>query len=114
VPIVRSLDGRQQLAPFYDLVCTGAYDLDHTMAMAVGGQFNPGAVGRNAWEQFARDIGIGKSLVLRTVRQMAARIPDVLAAQVAAVEASAGRFPRRAQVERTIRRRVRSTVGMLG
>ena len=113
VSILRSLDGRQALAPFYDLVCTGAYDLDHAMAMAIGGQFDPGAISERAWVAFASDIGVGKSLVLRTVKRMAAQIPGVLATQIAAFETANGTLPRRAQLERVIRRRARKAQQLL-
>jgi len=116
VSIVRSPGGRQQLAPFYDLVCSGAYDLERNLAMAVGGRFSPGAIGRNAWDQPARDIGIGigRALVLRTVKQMAAQLAAELPAKIAKVEGHACRLPRQAQVECTIRRRVRSAQGVAG
>ena len=49
VSILRTGENRQDLASFYDLVCTGAYDLDHRMAMSVGGQFDPGAIDKKNW-----------------------------------------------------------------
>lgn len=114
VSIVRSLEGHQGLAPFYDLVCTGTYDLDHHMAMAVGGQFDPGAMSERAWGALAADIGISKSLVFRTVKRMAAQIPEAFATEIVAFELVSGPFPRRAQLERVVRRRVRKTLQLLG
>lgn len=113
VSILRTADGRQGLAPFYDLVCTGAYPLDHRMAMSVGGQFDPGAVDVNNWVQLASDIGIGKSLILSTVERMADDIPDALDEEMAALHDRLGPIPRRQQLERTIKRRVKKTLELL-
>ncbi len=114
VSILRTMEGRHALAPFYDLVCTGAYSFDHRMAMSVGGQFDPGAVNKNNWVQFASDIGIGKSLVLRTVAEMADRVPAVLDEEMTILEDRLGHIPRRQQVEGTIKDRVRRSLELLG
>lgn len=113
VSILRAGDGRQELAPFYDLVCTGAYPFDHRLAMSVGGQFDPGAITKKDWVQLASDIGIGKSLVLRTVRETADRIPDSLDQELAVLYDRLGRVPRRQQLERIVKRRVRKTLRLL-
>lgn len=115
VSILRTGEDRQDLAPFYDLVCTGADDLDPrvAMAMAMGGQFDPGAIEKKNWVRLAKDIGIGKSLVLRTVSEMADRLPDVLDEEVTELQDRLGGFPRRQQLERTVKRRVRKTLALL-
>jgi serine/threonine-protein kinase HipA len=110
ISILRTQKGQHVLAPFYDLVCTGAYPLDHRLAMSVGGQFDPGAVNKNNWVQMASDIGIGKSLVLRNVETMAGRILEVLDGEVKKLRDRLGRVPRREQLERTIRRSVKKTL----
>jgi len=113
VSMLRTRDGHQTLAPFYDLVCTGAYELDHRLSMAVGGEFDPGALTRSRWTAFAADIDIGSSLVLRTLQQMAERLPDVLARELARIKTELGRVPRRQQLERTIKRRTKKAIALL-
>ncbi len=113
VSILRTGENRQDLASFYDLVCTGAYDLDHRMAMSVGGQFDPGAIDKKNWIRLASDIGIGKSLVLSTVSEMADRIPDVLEEELAALHDRLGGLWRRQQIERTVKQRVKKTLILL-
>jgi len=113
VSLLRAGDGRQELAPFYDLVCTGAYPVDHRMAMSVGGQSDPGAITKKNWVQFASDVGIGKSLVLRTVREIADRIPDPLDQELAVLHDRLGRVPRRQQIERIVKLRVKKTLRLL-
>jgi serine/threonine-protein kinase HipA len=114
VSLLRAEAGWQELAPFYDLVCTGAYDLDHRMAMAVGGQFDPGAIGKKNWLQLAKDISIGKTLVLKTVSEMGDRIPGALDEEMAVLGDRIGSIPRRQQLERAVKRRVKKTLSLLG
>lgn len=53
-----------RLAPFYDLVCTRAYQgISNDLAMAVGGQFDPGHLARTHWEQLAEEVGVKANLV---------------------------------------------------
>lgn len=113
ISILRTPDGRQNLAPFYDLVCTGAYALDHRMAMSVGGQFDPGEIAKKNWVQLASEIGIGKSLVLKVVEEMATRVSCILDEKVEALSVRLGGLPRRQQLERTVKRRLKKTLFLL-
>ena len=63
--------------------------------------------------KFAVDVDVGKALVFRTVERLASRIPDVLDEKIAALHAQLGAFPRREQVVRTIKRRVKKTTDLL-
>ncbi len=83
------------------------------MAMSVGGQFDPGAIDKKNWIRLASDIGIGKSLVLSTVSEMADRIPDVLDEELAALHDRLGGLSRRQQIERTVKQRVKKTLILL-
>jgi len=83
------------------------------MAMSVGGQFDPGAIDKKNWVRWASDIGIGKSLVLSTVSEMADRIPDVLDEELAALHDRLGELSRRQQIERTVKQRVKKTLILL-
>ncbi len=66
------------LAPFYDLVCVAAYNLPAEMAMCIGGVFHPRDLQLEAWQQFARDIGMASlKPLLSTLKQMATKIPVV-------------------------------------
>jgi serine/threonine-protein kinase HipA len=65
------------LAPFYDLVCVGVYDLSSDLAMSIGGIFSPRDLSRASWEEFARDIETASPKpILNTVRKMAEIIPE--------------------------------------
>jgi len=65
------------LAPFYDLVCTGVYNLANDMAMSIGGVFNPKDLSLGTWEKFAKDIEEGSSRpVINTIRKMTAKISE--------------------------------------
>jgi serine/threonine-protein kinase HipA len=65
-----------RLAPFYDLLCTGAWpDLAEKLAMKIGGEARPGWLRRRHWERFATDVEIAPKLVLKTVRELAESLP---------------------------------------
>lgn len=56
-----------RLAPFYDLVCTEAYDtLSRRLAQKIGGENRPKSVAPRHWERFARAIDVNPKY-LRTV-----------------------------------------------
>lgn len=64
------------LAPFYDLVCTGIYNLSRQMAMGIGGSYDPREIDTKAWTNFAVQAGIrSPKPVMAALRRMAATIP---------------------------------------
>ncbi len=66
------LDGAIRLAPFYDLVPTRAIaNLNHHLALAVGGERNPGNAGRNQWKSLAAECGISPGVVASMVEGIA-------------------------------------------
>jgi serine/threonine-protein kinase HipA len=65
--------GGGRLAPLYDIVSTNVYDLTPNLAMTIGGEDNPEAVGPDAWRQLARDAGLGGQ-VLAQIREDTERI----------------------------------------
>lgn len=70
---------KYRLAPFYDLVCTRAYDaVDRRSAMAIGKTFDYDALRKQDWWQFAADTQIGLQLVRKTAEEMATRVEDAL------------------------------------
>jgi serine/threonine-protein kinase HipA len=57
-----------RLSPFYDLVATAAYKtIDKHMAMNIGGQNDPGKIGRREWESCARELEVGRSFLIKKV-----------------------------------------------
>lgn len=66
------------LAPFYDLVCTAAYsNIDRTLAMSIGGEFDPRNIVKESWEEFSRQIGdASPKPTLKTLEKMAKEIPS--------------------------------------
>ena len=55
-----------RLAPFYDLVCTAAYEgISPLMAMKIGNQDNPGQICTKDWTTMARDCNVHPRLVFR-------------------------------------------------
>jgi serine/threonine-protein kinase HipA len=68
------------LAPFYDLLSTriyAHYGLAEGLAMKIGGESEPDAIGRLHWELFAAEVGIKPRLVLTRVAELAQKIQVV-------------------------------------
>ena len=69
-----------RLAPFYDIVCTGAYgSLDRHLAMRIGKNADPGHVSAADWAQLSTEIGVGEKYLLDSVREATEHISDNLA-----------------------------------
>lgn len=86
--------GSVSLAPSYDLLCTAVYpDLSEKLAMRIGGENRPAWLRRRHWERFAREVEIGPRLVLDTLAEMAATIPEAAAGIAAEQERAWGRAP---------------------
>ena len=101
-------DGGTHLAPFHNLVPTRAIaNLDHDLALKVGGVGNPGNIGQTHWESLAVQCNVRPavvmSLVQETVESLMANTP--LARE--RFEDLHGRFPALQRVERVVHRQYR-------
>jgi serine/threonine-protein kinase HipA len=94
---------RPRLAPFYDLVCTRVYPgLDRFLAMGIGGQHDPGRVGRLDWQRLASAVDVGPRLVLGEVERLANVMPAAFEEIAAAHQAAHGHSPAIQRIRRTI------------
>ncbi len=92
------LSGSQvRLAPLYDLASSLPYDpIDddsdlRKTAMAIGGARRYGQVSRRHWERFARRTGTDLEPFLSRVGELAAQLPDAVAAALSTLPPSAER-----------------------
>ncbi|HEX4436270.1 MAG TPA: type II toxin-antitoxin system HipA family toxin [Solirubrobacteraceae bacterium] len=70
VSLVHDADG-VRLAPLYDIVSTAAYpELSGELALAIGDEFAPGAIGPAQWSDLAEDFGLNPSQFARARRQL--------------------------------------------
>jgi serine/threonine-protein kinase HipA len=75
------LHGRNgpRLAPFYDLICTRAYErLDRKLAMACGGEYDPDLVSLKNLETLATDIGVTFRFLRSRINGFLDKVPDAL------------------------------------
>ncbi len=97
-----------RLAPFYDLVCTRAIErIDGHLALAVGGERNPGQVTRAHWEAQARACDVRPRFLLGMVGELAARLHEQLPAVREAFAARFGEYPALQRIEQVVRRQLR-------
>jgi len=72
-------DGKVEIAPFYDLVCTLCYEkLDRAMAMSIGAISDPGRIGPGQFDAFALECGFSPRWLRGFVLNMAEKVADVL------------------------------------
>lgn len=106
--------GSWRLAPFYDLVCTRAYPrLGRHLAMSVGGERDPGLVGRAHWDALARAIRVGPRLVHKEVTEMAETIPRLFEDVAAAHVARHGNTPAIALLRGPLKRQCRRSLQLM-
>ncbi|WP_432823711.1 type II toxin-antitoxin system HipA family toxin [Trichloromonas sp.] len=99
------------LAPFYDLVCTGSYNLSRQMAMAIGGAYDPRDINGIAWANFAEQAGIpSPKPVMDTLKRMAAAIPGKAEATANAMIERYGENPIYKQIVQTISQRAEMAI----
>ena len=107
--LVRDPKTGWRLAPFYDLVCTRAWpDLDCRLAMAIGGEADPGRIDHRHWEQCAKDLGARPRFVLGEVRRLVAAIEDALPSVRQRMDADHGPLPMLQQPVAVVREQIRS------
>jgi serine/threonine-protein kinase HipA len=74
------------LTPFYDLMCTRLYPgLSPNFAFAIGGETQPGKMGRAQLEALARAMGVRPAFVLDIADNLAQRLPAAVAQAGAAI-----------------------------
>ncbi|MCK5842136.1 MAG: type II toxin-antitoxin system HipA family toxin [Candidatus Sabulitectum sp.] len=72
-------DGKVELAPFYDLVCTMSYaGLNREMAMSIGSVSDPGRIGPKHFDSLAGECGFSPKWLRGFVLNMAERVSVVL------------------------------------
>lgn len=73
------IQGHWTLAPFYDLVCTRAYEgIDQSLAMTIGTQRDLGRVNAKAWQAQAKACRLGSKILLLEVQNMCQKVQDEL------------------------------------
>ena len=76
-----------RLTPFYDLMCTRIYPgLSREFAFSLGGEVQPGQVGREQVIALARDLGMGAPFLMKTATELASVLPGALQGACDAVE----------------------------
>ena len=92
-----------RLAPFYDLVCTRAIArIDRRLAMAIGGESDPGQVNPSHWQALADECGIQWRFLQQRLQTMAERLSVKLAPVRAEFERRYGPWPALQRIEKVV------------
>ena len=97
-----------RLAPFYDLVCTRAWpDLDRRLAMAIGGETDPGRIDRRLWERAASELKMRSRFLLQEVGRLRDSIEEALPTIQQNMESDHGPLPMLQQPLAVVRQQTR-------
>ncbi len=102
------------LAPFYDLVCTRAIArIDHKLAMAIDGEFDPGQVNLKHWVNLAEQCQIRESYLLNLLANIAEALSSKLEETTEEFSQIHGNYPAIQRVQQIIKRQCRKTMNQL-
>jgi serine/threonine-protein kinase HipA len=95
------------LAPFYDLVCTRAIErIDSSLAMSVGGEYQPGNLQAGHWEKLARDCGVRVQYMKKLIREMRDALAAGLEEELQGFQDQYGEYPALQRVKTVISRQL--------
>lgn len=108
--ILYSNDNSLSLAPFYDLLCTRAIKgIASDLAFSIGGEYNPGNIYKQNWEEFAKELDISLRFLLNTVGDLIEKVLDTLPEVMQEFKDSYGEYNALQRVEQVIRSQCRRT-----
>jgi serine/threonine-protein kinase HipA len=103
-----------RLAPFYDLVCTRAYPrLDRRLATSIGGQCDPGQIGKAELLDAAKALGVRGSFLLGRAKELARNVSGAVDRVVAAQRELHGASPVYDLVARVVKTQARRAPTLL-
>lgn len=83
-----TVDNKNKLTPFYDLVCTAVYpNLSKKFAFKMGGENRPDWIMPRHWERFSNDIDTRPAFVIKIIMDMMSRIEHALPVVIMEIEA---------------------------
>ncbi|MFU8805743.1 MAG: type II toxin-antitoxin system HipA family toxin [Bradymonadaceae bacterium] len=97
------------LAPFYDLVCTRAFDdLDPRLAFSIGGEQNADRIRRQEWHLFADDLSVRPRLIDRELERLVEAADEAFERAAARLGEAVEYSPALERVKRAVDKRVRA------
>jgi serine/threonine-protein kinase HipA len=98
-----------RLAPFYDLICTRAYDgLDPRLAISVGGERDPDKLRLKHLHRLALDLGIRPKRVAAEADRIFDDFDEAFDRAKSQLDAAVGFSPAAERVEQAIQKRARA------
>ena len=112
--LILTADGAS-LAPLYDVMCTDVWEVDHRLALDVGGKRDGKHIEGRHWAREAEACGLAPRRVLAQVEELAHRTLQELDAAVEDVAAMpAGPHAVIGEVRKAVEQRCRTVLGSLG
>jgi serine/threonine-protein kinase HipA len=97
------------LAPFYDLVCTRAFDaLDTRLAFSIGEERNGDRIRRQEWHLFAQRLSVRPRLIDRELERMVETSTDAFERAATGLAEAVDYSPALERVKRAVDKRIRA------
>jgi serine/threonine-protein kinase HipA len=110
-------NGQIRLAPLYDIVSALPYHhlqiRKLKLAMRIGGEYRLWRISRRQWERLADAVGLEPEPLVQRVGEVAAAVPDLLAAERRAAEAEGLAHPLLARLTDTVAEHAKRAVASL-
>lgn len=105
---------KPNLAPFYDIICTGVYEgLSRKLSMKIGGQYDPDYIFDRHWERLAQSAGFPEKDVLNKVTAISQLLHEIAQPAVAAFSQRYGTSPVTRRIAAFIMKRCTTTLDRL-
>lgn len=99
------------MAPFYDLVCTRAIaQIDSKLAMAIGGEFDPGKVSLAHWQNLAKECKVREEYLLKLLEETAHSLIQNASAVIKNFEDEHGSYPASQRVLKVIQKQCKKII----
>jgi len=100
--------GQVRLAPFYDLVCTRAFErIDSRLAFSVGEQRDPELVTFDDWKSLAKACDINGAFLIRIINKMSGELQRAYDLTKTEFESSYGNTPELQRIEKIVKKQIK-------
>lgn len=101
-------NGDVRQAPFYDLLCTRAFEqINAELAFSIGGNFDPGHITGKNWTDLANDCGIAPRYLIGLLRSLAEQIKNANIESKKTFESKYGKYPALQRIDKIIAKQCR-------
>ena len=111
IAILYSENHLPKLAPFYDIICTKAIEhIDTSLAMSIGGQFDPDHITMKNWENFAMNCDIRFQYLTTLIKNIANGLLKQFSIVQTTFENEHGSYPALQRIKKLVEKQCKKTL----